>query len=195
LTSTKGCDSTVTSIVKVFDKPVLNLPPPFQPKFCSDSLALNPKADTASKYAWKWTNTSCATCPNPKIKPISSATYNVTMTDKTSGCAVSDSVKVVLEGSYAAQIPNAFTPNGDNLNEIFNIVPDDCIKSVKRLQIYTRWGTLLYDKTNLSPHKNEGWNGLSKENPLGADVYLYVMEIAFTDGTTQKVSGEVNLVH
>jgi gliding motility-associated-like protein len=195
LTSTKGCDSTVTSIIKVFDKPVLNLPPPFQPKFCSDSLALNPKADTASKYAWRWTNTSCATCPNPKIKPIATVTYNVTMTDKTSGCSVSDSVKVVLEGTYASQIPNAFTPNGDNLNEIFNIVPDDCIKSVKRLQIYTRWGTLLYDKTNLSPHKNEGWNGLSKENPLGADVYLYVMEIAFTDGTTQKVSGEVNLVH
>jgi gliding motility-associated-like protein len=198
LTSIKGCDSTITSVVTVNNRPVLTLPPPFQPKFCSDSLALNPKADTASKYAWKWLNTPCRTCPNPKIKPILTTTYYVTVTDTLSKCSASDSVKVVLEGTYAAQIPNAFTPNGDNVNEIFNIVPDDCIQSVKRLQVFTRWGTLVYDKTNLSPQRNEGWNGLSKDsqvNTLGADVYLYVMEIAFTDGTTQKVTGEVNLIH
>ena len=195
LTSSKGCDSTITSIIKVLEVPLLTLPPTFQPKFCSDSLALNPKADTASKYVWKWRNTPCATCPNPKIKPILSTTYYVTVTDKTNTCRAIDSVKVVLEGTYAAQIPNAFSPNGDNLNEIFNIVPDDCIQSVKHLQIFTRWGTLVYDKTNLSPRNNEGWSGLSKDSPLGADVYLYVMEIVFTDGTTQKVSGEVNLIH
>jgi gliding motility-associated-like protein len=195
LTSSKGCDSTITSIIKVLEVPVLTLPPTFQPKFCSDSIALNPKADTASKYVWKWRNTPCATCPNPKIKPILSTTYYVTVTDKTNTCRATDSVKVVLEGTYAAQIPNAFTPNGDNLNEVFNIVSDDCIQSVKRLQIFTRWGTPVYDKTNLFPRKNEGWNGLSRNSPLGADVYLYVMEIVFTDGTTQKVSGEVNLIH
>jgi gliding motility-associated-like protein len=195
LTSSRGCDSTITSIIKVLDVPVLKLPPGFQPQFCSDSIALNPKADTASKYAWKWTNTRCATCPNPKIKPIQTTTYLVTVTDKTNFCTASDSVKVVLEGTYAAKIPNAFTPNGDNINEVFNIVSDDCIQSVKRLQVFTRWGNVVYDKTNLLPRNNEGWNGLAKDSPLGADVYLYVMEIVFTDGTTQKVSGEVNLIH
>ncbi|MDZ7877942.1 MAG: gliding motility-associated C-terminal domain-containing protein [Saprospiraceae bacterium] len=195
LTSTRGCDSTITSIIKVSDVPVLSLPKVFQPRFCSDSIALNPKADTASKYVWRWRNTPCASCPNPKIKPILTTTYYVTVTDKTNSCAVSDSVKVVLEGTYMAQIPNAFTPNGDNINEIFNIVSDDCIQSVKRLQIFTRWGVPVFDKTNLSPRNNEGWNGLFKNNPLGADVYLYVMEIIFTDGTSQKVSGEVNLIH
>jgi gliding motility-associated-like protein len=195
LTSVKGCDSTVTSIIKVNDLPVLTLPQGLKPKFCSDSLELNPKGDTASKYTWQWKTVSCASCRNPKIKPISTATYYVTVTDKTTTCTTSDSVKITLDGTYAEKIPNAFTPNGDNLNEIFNIAPDDCIKSVKRLQVFSRIGDLVFDKSNLSPRNNEGWNGLSKDSPLGADVYVYVMEILFTDGTTKKVSGEVNLIH
>ena len=117
------------------------------------------------------------------------------MTDKTNSCTASDSVKITLEGTYEEKIPNAFTPNGDNLNDVFNIMPDDCVKSVTRLQIFSRIGSLVFDKTNLSPRNKEGWDGLFNGNSLGTDVYIYVMEIAFSDGTTKKVSGEVNLIN
>ena len=195
LTSVKGCDSTVSTILKVNPRPILTLPQGLKAKFCGDSLELNPKGDTASKYTWQWKNTACPTCRNPKARPLFTTSYYVTVTDKTNTCTASDSVKITLEGAYEEKIPNAFTPNGDNLNDVFNITPDDCVKSVTHLQIFSRIGTLVFDKTNLSPRNNEGWNGLSNGNSLGTDVYIYVMDIAFSDGTTKKVSGEVNLIH
>ncbi len=195
LTSIKGCDSLVTTILTVNPRPVLNLPQGLKAKFCGDSLALNPKGDTASKYTWQWRNTTCPTCRNPKARPLFTTNYYVTVTDKTNSCTASDSVKITLEGTYEEKIPNAFTPNGDNLNDVFNIMPDDCVKSVTRLQIFSRIGSLVFDKTNLSPRNKEGWDGLFNGNSLGTDVYIYVMEIAFSDGTTKKVSGEVNLIN
>lgn len=195
LTSVKGCDSVVTTVLTVNPRPILNLPQGLKAKFCGDSLELNPKGDTASKYTWQWKNTACSTCRNPKARPLFTASYAVTVTDKTNTCTASDSVKITLEGAYEEKIPNAFTPNGDNLNDVFNITPDDCVKSVMRLQIFSRIGSLIFDKTNLSPRNKEGWDGLFNGSSIGTDVYIYVMEIVFTDGTTKKVSGEVNLIN
>ncbi len=162
--------------------------------YCGDSLALNPKGDTASKYKWVWQNVACQTCRNPKIFPLNTPIYFVTITDTMSKCVIKDSVKVQIDGSFMERIPNAFTPNNDNLNDVFNVIPDNCIKTVRRLRIYNRWGNLIFDKADVSPQKKEGWDGLINNNPIATDVYVYILEIEFVDGTFKKVSGEVNLI-
>ncbi len=198
LLTSSGCDSLiVNSTVKIVRVPIenLNILHDLIAKYCGDSLALNSKGDTASKYQWLWQNVPCPTCQNPKILPLSTPIYYVAVTDKTTKCTAKDSVKVQIEGSFSERIPNAFTPNNDGINDIFNVVPDNCIKIVRRLRIYNRWGNLVFDKPDLSPQKKEGWDGLNNSNALGADVYVFVMEIDFVDGTFKKISGEVNLLH
>ena len=100
LTSIKGCDSVVTTILKVNPRPILALPQGLKAKFCGDSLELNPKGDTAAKYTWQWKNTACPTCRNPKARPLFTTNYYVTVTDKTNTCTAADSVKITLEGTY-----------------------------------------------------------------------------------------------
>jgi gliding motility-associated-like protein len=163
--------------------------------YCGDSLALNPKGDTASRYQWQWQNVACPTCQNPKIFPLNTPIYYVTITDTISKCVIKDSVNVLIEGSFMERIPNAFTPNDDGLNDIFNVIPDNCVKIVRRLRIYNRWGNVVFDKPDLSPQKKQGWDGLLNSNPMAMDVYVYILELEFVDGTTKKISGEVNLIH
>jgi gliding motility-associated-like protein len=196
--SVAGCDSLiVSSTVKIARVPIenLNILHDLMAKYCGDSLALNSKGDTSSKYQWLWQNVSCPTCQNPKILPLLTPIYYVSVTDKTTKCTAKDSVKVQIEGDFTERIPNAFTPNNDGLNDVFNVNPDNCIKIVRRLRIYNRWGNLVFDKPDLSPHKKEGWTGLTNGNIIAADAYVYIMEIEFVDGTFKKVSGEVNLLH
>ena len=164
-------------------------------KYCGDSLALNAKGDTASKYVWQWQNVACLSCRNPKILPLTTPIYYVTVTDTLTKCVIKDSVNVQIEGSFMERIPNAFTPNNDGLNDNFNVLPDNCIKTVRRLRIYSRWGNLVFDKMDVSPQRKEGWDGLLNNKLLGTDVYVFIMEIEFLDGTFKKVSGEVNLLH
>ncbi len=197
LQTATGCDSIINTNLRINRVPIENLGiiHNLNAKYCGDSLALNTKGDTAALYQWHWQNVGCVTCRNPSILPLSTPIYYVTITDKTTQCSAKDSVNVQIEGSFTERIPNAFSPNGDGVNDVFNVIPDNCIKIVKRLRIYNRWGNLVFDKTNLSPQKNEGWQGLQGTKAMASDVYVFIIEIEFIDNTFKKISGEVNLIN
>jgi gliding motility-associated-like protein len=199
LQSVSGCDSIIHSNLRFSRVPVENLGiiHNLTAQYCGDSLALNSKGDSSAQYQWFWQNVPCPTCRNPRILPLSTPVFMVTITDKLTRCTAKDSVNVKIEGGFMARIPNAFSPNGDGKNDVFNVLPDPCIKIVSRLRIFNRWGEKIFDKPNLSPNKNEGWNGMDHHDALylASDVYVFIMEIEFVDGTTKKVSGEINLIH
>ncbi len=68
-------------------------------------------------------------------------------------------------------IPTAFTPNGDNLNEIFNFVASDSLESFV-FSIFTRWGQRIFT-TNI---KEQGWDGTCEGLPVQQEVYVYLFE-------------------
>lgn len=93
-----------------------------------------------------------------------------------------------------ALMPNAFSPNGDGLNDEFK--PFYVSKSgylVKRFFIHNRWGQEVYHAYNL---KTAAWNGLygNTGKPADAGTYFYQVEIEFIDKTKQVFKGEVILV-
>ena len=57
-------------------------------------------------------------------------------------------------------MPNVFSPNGDGLNDIFTLFTDSDVKEITLLEIYTRWGDLVFRKKNYLPNvPTEGWDG------------------------------------
>src|SRR5690606_21083899 len=55
-------------------------------------------------------------------------------------------------------VPNAFTPNGDNINERFTVkYSNDCNLFDFDMKIFDRWGRLVFHTTN--PDQNEAWDG------------------------------------
>ena len=85
-------------------------------------------------------------------------------------------------------IPNAFTPNNDGKNDVFMIY-GNTIASAK-MAIYTQWGQLIYQSDNVAT----GWDGTYKgvNQPIG--VYVYMVEVQFTDGTNTMKKGTVTLL-
>jgi hypothetical protein len=77
--------------------------------------------------------------------------------------------------------------------------PDNCIKTVRRMRIYSRSGNLVFDKNDVSPHRGEDWGGFLSNNNLShslpSDVYVFRMEIELIDGLIKAVSGEITLLH
>jgi gliding motility-associated-like protein len=93
-----------------------------------------------------------------------------------------------------ALMPNAFTPNGDGLNDEFQ--PFFVNKSsylVKRFQIFDRWGKLVYQA---SATKKAAWNGNygNGEKPANAGTYFYYIDIEFIDHTKKSFKGEITLI-
>jgi len=92
-------------------------------------------------------------------------------------------------------LPNVFTPNGDNRNDFFNVVilnnaqPYETIEVVE-FKIFNRWGKLVYD--NYDPAN--GWNGDVDGKKAPAEIYAYIVEVRFKDGTTFRDKGNVTLM-
>ncbi len=85
-------------------------------------------------------------------------------------------------------VPNAFTPNGDGVNDIMRVRAFGIDKLNWR--IYNRWGALVFESVN----QNEGWDGKYKGVLQPQEVYTYVLNVQFTDGTTYKKSGDITLL-
>lgn len=85
-------------------------------------------------------------------------------------------------------IPNAFSPNGDGLNDLFQVY-GYTIQSM-RMVVFNQWGEKIFESFNQAT----GWNGQYKGKAQPSGVYKYVCEITLRDGTKQVKKGSVNLV-
>ncbi len=148
------------------------------------SVLLQPQ--TNGTITWQANATlSCVTCQSPVATPVQTTTYYLAA--QKGNCVLNDSIKLVKNGFYF-YVPTAFTPNGDRLNDNFNALASGI--SDYDLQVYNRWGQMIFHSTSLSV----GWNGkfLNADQPIGA--YTYMISYKDAAGVKQLVRGTVTLI-
>jgi len=89
------------------------------------------------------------------------------------------------------ETPNLFSPNNDGLSDVFEVISLKQYPNFK-MQIFDRWGNLVYDYKNNGNPNPLWWNGTIKGNPVPEGVYYYTID--YNDGVTQPKSGYVQLV-
>jgi gliding motility-associated-like protein len=87
------------------------------------------------------------------------------------------------------QIPNAFTPNGDSVNDVFEAVPHEGFEVVHSLNIFNRWGEKIFSETGA----NARWDGKIDGVPAPSDVYIWILEVDCS-GSLTPVKGNVTLL-
>jgi gliding motility-associated-like protein len=100
--------------------------------------------------------------------------------------AVSPAVALIILPPFVIKPPNTFTPNGDGINDLWDIIGlsdfPNCLVAV-----YNRYGTEVFKSRGYS----KSWNGLYKANVLPVGTYYYVIDL---DGKKPKVSGYVTII-
>lgn len=129
--------------------------------------------------------------------PIEDGLYRLAVTDEF-GCLATDSVRVNVIKEYSDRIyvPNAFSPNGDGLNETFGIdVKPNTVRAIHAVRVLSRWGALVYECTDCTPGTaGTGWDGRVGSKPSKPDVYVWIADIEFTDGHREVFRGDVALL-
>ncbi|MBN4066090.1 PKD domain-containing protein, partial [Candidatus Amoebophilus asiaticus] len=133
-------------------------------------------ANGGTTYSWTPGNTlSDSTIFNPIASPTNTTTYYVTATDF-NGCQKTDSVTIiVIESDSKIVIPNSFSPNGDNINDVFFVRDiSDNIDGIFNLdfKIFNRWGELIFESNNI----NRGWDGTYNGKDVDVGVYTYIVK-------------------
>ena len=112
--------------------------------------------------------------------------YEVNITDEF-GC-VQMAFDTILVMNSLAEMPNAFTPNGDNTNDIFSLVKSPNV-DIQDFRIYDRWGKEVYQLSE----NPDGWDGNRNDKAMPADVYFYIIEYNFA-GRDIVEKGDVTLI-
>lgn len=118
----------------------------------------------------------------------------VTVTDE-DGCVVADEVVISVRVDRLYEVPTAFTPNGDGVNDVWYLRGGPSVVAIRHARVFSRWGGLVFNVENASPNAvDDGWDGTVAEVPIDADVFVWTAEIEFVDGSIQVFSGELNLI-
>ncbi len=114
-------------------------------------------------------------------------TFIYTVTAEIDGCQVTDEVTITVEDRSTYDIPNAFSPNGDDLNDVFRVVASQSVQ-ILDFKVFNRWGELVYD----SPAGE--WDGTFRGEQQVQDVYAYYIILQPINGESVELSGDVLLV-
>jgi gliding motility-associated-like protein len=84
-------------------------------------------------------------------------------------------------------VPNAFSPNKDGVNDIF-FVRGNNVKDFA-LKIFDRWGTLMFETSNL----NDGWNGEYQGRIVNTGIFVYTLDYTLKEGTQGTLKGNISV--
>ncbi|MBP6828555.1 MAG: gliding motility-associated C-terminal domain-containing protein [Saprospiraceae bacterium] len=167
--------------------------------YACDSLRFNASANfPLTDYSWQpAAGVSCQDCPDPLVMPLKTTLYSLTATDER-GCRSTDSLLLTVLPRLDVYAPNVFRPSvsDHSENNVFTLFPSKSAVFIRRLDIYNRWGELVFQVRDQAPGAQAlQWDGTDRHGrPLTDGVFVWLSEIEFTDGQTRMYSGDVTLL-
>ncbi|MEQ9008931.1 MAG: gliding motility-associated C-terminal domain-containing protein, partial [Ekhidna sp.] len=166
---------------------------PERAAFCTAD-PVNPTVDLDpgifNTYEWRLLPDNTVISTDQVLTVSTSGTYEVTLYNGFT--CTRDLVEVVEDCTPVIVAPNAFSPNGNGVNDEFFVFPNDYVEEFEIL-IYTRWGELVY-RSNTQDFR---WNGIYKGALLPPGTYAYIMKfsssLASSLGTIEQY-GSVTLI-
>ena len=123
-------------------------------------------------------------------------TYTATVFDR---CTYRDSLWVEVinpdPGSVEYNFPNAFSPNGDGINDVYTITPIRQIDQVRRMEVFDRYGNYIFEKEfSKDDPEIPGWDGRYAGVDVAPGVYAVQVELLLFDGREETISFDVMLL-
>jgi len=182
-TDVNGCADTDSLYMNILPLPEVDAGPdqyfnyPSNTTLTGNTFGLN--------YNWSpASGLSCTDCAYPTAIPSEPMWYHLSTTDNL-GCVGSDSVYV--HPYFPVYVPNALTPNGDGLNDVFLVVGENLAGF--HIQIFDRWGLLVFESKN----PNEPWLAGYKDYFVPNDVYTWRLSFDSLE-RRQELIGHVTVI-
>lgn len=139
---------------------------------------------------FRWTpdyNVECEFCQQTFVSPTVNTQYFVTNINE-NGCESTDSVNVVVIQQFYRGVPDAFSPNGDEENDVL-LVYGNGITALE-FYVYDRHGNLVFE----SKDQSKGWDGTFEGENMAVGVYAYFAKVTYESGFQEILKGNVTLV-
>lgn len=137
---------------------------------------------------------SCTNCLTPVLTTNTNTVFKIV---GSTPLFCIDSATLQVNAYYRSHIalPNAFTPNGDGLNDVFYVIAGKDVKMVKQFQVFNRWGQKMFEKTNGKTNDiGFGWNGYYNGQLVTQGTYVYQIVIELLTGELEIHKGNISVL-
>lgn len=168
----------------------------------SDPMVLFNLSENATQFFWDFGDGFTSTEVSPTHYYLQAGEYNITLVAQNGyGCRDTFMIEkaVKAESGGTVKVPNAFTPNPNGGNggfvangEFNNDVFYPMVEGAEnyRFTVYNRWGELLFESNDVKI----GWDGYYRGELCKQDVYVWKVELFFSDGSKKTTTGDLLLL-
>ena len=136
-------------------------------------------------------DTICTDCPTITQIPVKTTTYEA-IASNTVGCPVLRELTVTVEDECEIdkiEVVNAFTPNGDGINDVFDIT-NHGVSQIGTVQIFNRWGEKVFEQEG----NDILWDGTFRGIEVNPGVYVYTIKAICVSGDQKFIHGNVTVI-
>lgn len=147
---------------------------------------------TAVDLAWSPAPPDCpGFCKKFRFSPLEPTVFQLVAT-AANGCTASDSQRILVENADDIYVPNALRPASSS--PFFTVFAGPSVRKVVVLQVYSRWGELVFQQLDFLPNVPEsGWDGRLRGDFLNPGVFVWRAKIEYLDGRTREISGDLTV--
>ena len=188
--SVLGCDSIVTTTLTVHPLPPAGFvaTPMTAPVSDPNFVVIGGPGTGITEWVYDWGDGTMNTDPSGTHTYDGAGRYTITQTvTSANGCVNSFALTVVVREDLRFYIPNAFTPDGDGVNDFFAGYGVGFTEW--EMLIFDRWGELIHTTTNTGPP----WDGRIGGKDAAQSVYPYRCRVVDQDGIAYEYLGHVTL--
>jgi gliding motility-associated-like protein len=190
--STCNFEDSSSFTIAVSDKPVASFTYSPNPPQENTAVQFFNTSIGASRYIWKYGDGD--TLATTSLNPVQHL-YNETKLYEASLIAInptgcSDTARQDIQARIIPllDVPNAFTPNGDGANDKLFVRGFGISRMSWR--IYNRWGAVVFETSD----RTVGWDGTYKGSMQPTEVYHYILDVEYSDGSKFVKKGDVTLL-
>lgn len=132
----------------------------------------------------------------PTVAPDAEGVLLLTMVLQ-NGCVLEQEIEIRRSRNFTILFPNIITTlqGGGNNNFFFPVSPDGDVKTILYLNVFDRWGNLMYRRENFAPNDPSlGWDGYFNGCPAVPGVFVWTAEVLFSDDSQKSYKGDLTVV-
>lgn len=196
MTSLDGCVSTFSQndVFCVHPNPLADFTyNPVNPTILNNEVNFFSTSLLAETYSWNFADLGTSSNQNPSFtfQVVDTGAYEVCLHVVSEFGCVDDTCKLIVIGEdFAVYVPNAFTPDGDGVNDLFFPVLSGTLPQDFRFMVFNRWGELIFD----ADVPRGGWDGTHKNMQCKEDVYVWKLRVKDNASINHDYVGHVTLL-
>jgi gliding motility-associated-like protein len=183
-----GCVKTKTVNINIKPNPVIDAGPD-KTIVAGDQVTLEGMATNPVSITWTpAVSLNNAAILSPVAKPAATTIYTLSVKNSDNCISLDNTTVTVIP--YCIKIMDAFTPNGDGMNEVWTVTTGAACTNQVAVTVFNRYGNIVYKNDN---YQND-WNGTYNGKPLPEGTYYYMASYTTITGNPLKLKGDVTIL-